>query len=313
MVFALSTPASAQPFELHGHRGARGLAPENTLAGFRKALETGVTHLETDLAVTKDGVVVISHDPTLNPDLVRTADGKWLPARGPAINTLTMDELRHFDIGRTNPQSHYGQLYPEQQAADGERFPTLAEFLQFARQAGRPDLRFNIELKLTPDAPHQTPDPETFARLVLAEIARAGVGPRVLLQSFDWRAVRAVRRQAPQIETACLTIESQNFDNVQRGRPGPSPWLGGIDVDDLGGSVPRAVKEAGCAVWSTFWRNLMPETLKEARTLGLRVVPWTVNDPAQMTVLIDMGVQGLITDYPDRARKVMQQKGLALP
>ena len=125
--------------------------------------------------------------------------------------------------------------------------------------------------------------------------------------------MRAIRRQAPEIETACLTIESQNFDNVHRGRPGPSPWLGGIDVDDLGGSVPRAVKEAGCSVWSTFWRNLTPETLKEARALGLRVVPWTVNDPAQMAVLIDMGVQGLITDYPDRARKVMQQKGLALP
>jgi len=312
-LIAVQPAKDAGAFELHGHRGTRGLAPENSLAAFRKALEIGVTHLETDLAVTKDGVVVISHDPFLNPDLVRDPDGKWLTAPGPAIVTLTLAELKRFDIGRTDPQSRYGQRWKEQVAADGERFPTLAELFRLVQASGRTSVRFNIEIKITPDAQHQTPDAATFARLVAAEIGRAGMTNRTMVQGFDWRALRELKRVAPEIETSCVTIESQNFDTVQRGRPGPSPWLASLDVDDRAGSVPRTVKDMGCAVWSGFWRNLTPAALKEARALGLRVVPWTVNEPAQIEALIDMGVQGLITDYPDRARQVMEKRGMQLP
>src|SRR5512139_3237479 len=115
--------APATAFDLQGHRGARGLAPENTLAAFRTALAIGVTTLETDLAVTRDGVLVISHDPFLNPDLVRTADGRWLETKGPPIRSLTLPELARYDIGRANPRSRYAQQFPSQQPADGERFP----------------------------------------------------------------------------------------------------------------------------------------------------------------------------------------------
>src|SRR5436190_1407029 len=105
-------------FDLQGHRGARGLAPENTLAAFARALEIGVTTLETDLAVTKDGVIVLSHDPVLNPDIVRGPDGQWLSAPGPAINTLTLEELKRFDIGRLDPSSKYARQFPDQKPAD---------------------------------------------------------------------------------------------------------------------------------------------------------------------------------------------------
>ncbi|MFN4016307.1 MAG: glycerophosphodiester phosphodiesterase [Reyranella sp.] len=296
----------AAAFDLQGHRGARGLAPENTLAGFKLAQDLGVTTLETDLAVTRDGVVVISHDPVLNPALTRGPDGQWLAAAGPAIAALTLDELKRYDIGRVNPASRYGQQYPEQKPADGQRFPTLAEF--FAQAA--PAVRFNVEIKTDPGKPDLTLDPAAFAGLAVGEIRKAGVGTRTTVQSFDWRGLIEARRLAPEIATACLTIESNNFDTVQRSGGGPSPWLGGLDLAAHGGSLPRLARAAGCATWSPFWRNVTAENVKEAHALGLKVVPWTVNVPAEMGRLIDLGVDGLITDYPDRGMQILAARGL---
>ncbi len=270
------------------------------------AQDLGVTTLETDLAVTRDGVVVISHDPVLNPDLTREPDGQWLKAAGPPIRTLTLDELRRYDIGRVNPASKYGQQYPEQKPADGQRFPTLAEF--FAQAA--PEVRFNIEIKTDPGKPDLTPDPATFARLAVGDIRKAKVEARSTLQSFDWRGLIEARKLAPEIATACLSIESNNFDTVQRGSGRPSPWLGGLDLAAHGGSVPRLAQAAGCATWSPFWRNVTAENVKEAHALGLKVVPWTVNVPAEMGRLIELGVDGLITDYPDRGGQILTAKGL---
>lgn len=293
-------------FDLQGHRGARGLAPENTLAGFTLAQDLGVTTLETDLAVTRDGSVVISHDPTLNPALVRGPDGQWLAAPGPAIRTLTLDALKRYDIGRLDPASKYARQFPEQQPADGQRFPTLVEF--FAQAA--PTVRFNIEIKTDPTKPDLTLDPATFARLAVDGIRKGKAEARSTLQSFDWRGLIEARKRAPEIATGCLSIESSSFDTVQRSSGRPSPWLGGLDLAAHGGSVPRLAKAAGCATWSPFWRNVTAETVKEAQALGLKVVPWTVNAPAEMGRLIDLGVDGLITDYPDRGQRVLATKGL---
>ena len=298
---------AAAAFDLQGHRGARGLAPENTLAAFRTALDLGVTTLETDLAVTKDDVLVIGHDPLLNPDLVRGPDGKWIDA-GPPIRSLTVAELKRYDIGRLNPAAKYAQQFPEQKPVDGERFPTLAEF--FA--AAGPDVRFNIEIKTDPTKPDLTVDPNRFAQLAVDAIRLGKAGRRSTIQSFDWRGLIEARRLAPEIATGCLSIESNNMDTVGRASGQPSPWLAGLDLAAHGGSVPRLASQAGCAVWSPFWRNVTAENVKEAQALGLKVVPWTVNNSSEMTRLIDIGVDGLITDYPDRALPVLAAKGLKI-
>jgi glycerophosphoryl diester phosphodiesterase len=300
-IWAASFPAAG--FDLQGHRGARGLAPENTLAAFRTALEIGVTTLETDLAVTKDDIVVISHDPLLNPDLTRL-DGQWLATAGPAIRSLTLAELERYDIGRINPESRYAKQFPEQKPADGERFPTLAQVLTL----GGPAMRFNIEIKTDPRKPDLTLDPGRFAELVVKQIRDARAGDRTTIQSFDWRGLLAARRLAPDIATACLSIESNNMDTVRRTDGQPSPWLGGLDLQAHGGSLPRLAKAAGCAVWSPFWRNVTAEAIKEAQALGLKVIPWTVNDPAEMARQVDLGVDGLITDYPDRAKALRRAR-----
>jgi len=306
---ALAAPVSA--FDLQGHRGARGLAPENTLAAFAKALSIGVTTLETDLAVTRDGVLVISHDPDLNPALVRNGMA-WLAQRGPPIYTLDLADLQRYDVGRVDPASRYGRLWPEQVARDGERIPTLVDLFALAARAGK-SVRFNLETKITPTSADTTPDATTFARLAVDAVRKAGVEARTTIQSFDWRTLLAVKRIAPEIATACLTAEGGNFDTVKPDATGRSPWHAGIAPSDHGGSLPRMVRAAGCAVWSPNHASVTRERVDEARRLGLKVLPWTVNEPVDMARLIDMGVDGLITDYPDRARRVMADKGLPLP
>jgi glycerophosphoryl diester phosphodiesterase len=292
----------AWAFDLQAHRGGRGLTPESTLAGFRNAIALGVTTLETDLAVTKDGVLVLSHEQHLNPDLVRTPDGKWLPGVGPTIHSLTLAELKTYDIGRLNPATKYGAQFPQQKPVDGERFPTLAELYAMAG----PDVRFNIETKIDPTAPGNTVKPAEFAKLVVDAVRAAKMERRTTIQSFDWRTLIYAHALAPEIETVCLTIESSGVNTVAGH---PSPWLAGLDVT-RGGSLVQQAKAAGCAAWSPFWRNATPAAVAEAHAVGLKVIPWTVNAPAEMAALIDLKVDGLITDYPDRGLAVLAEKGL---
>jgi len=310
-VALLAGPALA--FDLQGHRGARGLAPENTLEAFARALAIGVTTLELDLAMTKDDVLVISHDRRLNPDHTRGHDGQFLEREGPPIRTLTLAEVQRYDVGRLKPGSDYAAAFPGQQPVEGARIPALTELFDLVRQRGAEHVRFNIETKITPTSGAETPDPEAFATAFAKAVRDAGLTARVSIQSFDWRTLVAMRSIAPEIERVCLTAESLNFDTIKRGEPGPSPWTAGLDVDDFEGSVPRLTQAAGCAVWSPLYRNAKPAEIAAAKTLGLKVIPWTVNERADMERLIADGVDGLITDYPDRLRAVMAEKNMPLP
>jgi glycerophosphoryl diester phosphodiesterase len=304
---------AAGAFDLQGHRGARGLAPENTLEAFTTALGIGVTTLELDLGMTKDGVLVISHDSYLNPDHTRGPDGQFLASQGPAIRSLTLEEVKRYDVGRLKPGTDYAANFPEQRGMDGVRIPALTELFELVRRSGASEVRFNIETKLTPTSVADTPDPETFAGAFVTAVREAGLAARVSLQSFDWRTLKAAQRIAPEIERVCLTIDGGPSDTLQRGTGGPSPWLAGLDIDDFGGSTPRLVQTAGCAVWSPRFADLTKDTVAEAKSLGLKVIPWTVNAPADMARLIDVGVDGIISDYPNRLRAVMTDKGMPLP
>jgi len=314
-ILAMMTIAnpSAVAFDLQGHRGARGLAPENTLAGFATALSIGVTTLEFDLGMTKDGVLVVHHDIWLNPDTTRGADGRFLAGRGPAIHSLTLNELKRYDVGRLKPGTPYAARFPEQRAVDGERIPALAEVFDLVRRAGGDHIRFNIETKITPTSGAATPSPEVFAEAVARAIRDAGLAARATVQSFDWRTLAHLRRIAPEIERVCLTSEQPGEDTVQRGKPGPSPWTAGLDVDEYGGSTPRLVSAAGCSVWSPQFRDLTPGLVAAAGLVGLKVIPWTINEGADIERLLALGVDGIITDHPDRARDVMAAKGMPLP
>ncbi|MDP1673456.1 MAG: glycerophosphodiester phosphodiesterase [Burkholderiales bacterium] len=308
----LMVAGSAAGLDLQGHRGARGLLPENTLPAFARALSLGVSTLELDTVVTRDGVVVVSHDATLNPDITRGPDGAWISRQDLAIHALTWGELQAYDVGRIRQLTQYVQRFPEQQPVDGARIPRLTDVFALARQAGNAVVRFNIETKISPERPGLTPSPEAFARALIELIRREGLESRVTIQSFDWRTLQVVQREAPDIATVYLTVQQPWLDNI-RAHDSSSPWTAGFHVGDYGGSVARMVKAAGGAVWSPHFAELTREQLREARQLDLKVVVWTVNSPADIARMIDWSVDGIISDYPDRLRQLAAERGLALP
>lgn len=291
----------ARQFELQGHRGARGLFPENTLEGFAAAIALGIDRIELDVAVTADGVAVVFHDATLNRDLVRGPDGAWLGGPGPAIRTLTLDALIGYDVGRLRPGSIYAARHRRQVPHDGARIPTLAATF---RATGA--TRLDVELKTLPDRPGLTVSAAEMADIVLAVASDCGATARLDLRSFDWRGLRHAHRRCPEIGLTFLTQRHMLAT--------ASLWWDGTTPADHGGSVPRAVAaEAPGAGWAPDHHGLTRAAVAEAQALGLRVVPWTVNAPSDLRRLIAWGVDGVCTDRPDLARAAMAAAGLPLP
>ena len=308
----LAMTGAAQGLDLQGHRGARGLLPENTLPAFARALTIGVTTLELDTAITRDGAVVVSHDATLNPEITRGADGQWLTRGDMAIRALTWAELQLFDVGRIRPGSVYARRFAGQQPVDGTRMPRLTDVFALARRAGNAQVRFNIETKISPEHPQRTLPPEAFARALIEVIRREQLASRVTIQSFDWRTLQAVQREAPEIPTVYLSAQQSWQDNIRAGQTS-SLWTADRHVSSYGGSVPRMVKAAGGAVWSPYFGDVTRDAVHEARQAGLKVVVWTVNAPRDMARMIEFGVDGIISDYPDRLRRVAAENGFTLP
>ena len=302
---ALFLSLPAQAFDLQGHRGARGLYPENTLPAFQKALDLGVDTIECDMAVTKDGVVVVYHDQWLNPDITRGPDGKWLEKRGPAIIDLTFEQLQQYDVGRIKPGTKYASEFPAQQAVDGTRIPRLSDLFDLVKKSGNTKIGFDCETKISPLEPAAALPPAEFARKAIAEIRKHGMQGRTMVQSFDWRTLQVIQQEAPEIRTMYLS-SPRTLQSAPDGRP--SPWLAGFAPEQHGGSVPRTVKAAGGKIWAPNQTYLTAELLAEARSLGIAVIPWTVNDPAMMNKLLDMGVDGIISDRPDLVQAEMWKR-----
>ena len=316
LLITSSLSGCASTFDLQGHRGARGLMPENTLPAFAKALEIGVTTLELDTLVTKDGVVVITHDAMLNTDLVRLPGGKWLeiPAnKGPSIYSLAFAELQQYDVGRLKPGTKYAERYPQQLAVDGTRIPRLAELFAQVRQSGNERVRFNIETKISPFERDATPGPEAFVDALLSVITAEKMRSRVTIQSFDWRTLKIVQQRAPDIPTVYLSAQQKFLDTINaEGREG-SAWTAGLNVREFGGSVARMVKAAGGAVWAPYFGDIDHAKVLEAQALGLKVLVWTVNSAADIERMLDCKVDGIISDYPNRVREAMKKRGMKLP
>ncbi|MCX7176927.1 MAG: glycerophosphodiester phosphodiesterase [Proteobacteria bacterium] len=296
---------AARAFDLQGHRGARGLAPENTLPASRKALDLDLTTIECDMAITRDGVVVVHHDLWLNPDTTSGPDGKWLEQRGPAIHDLTFAELQQYDVGRLKPGTEYAKSFPDQVPVDGTRIPRLTDLFDLVKKSGNTRIGFDCETKVSPLDPDATLPFEEFTRRTIAEIRQAGMQQRLMIQSFDWRTLQVVQKEAPEIRTMYLSSPR----TLMPGKDGaPSPWLAGFDPGRHGGSVPRAVKAAGGKIWAPNQTFPTPAMLAEAHALGIVVIPWTVNDPAMMNKLLDMGVDGIISDRPDIVKVEMRKR-----
>ncbi|CUH96679.1 putative secreted protein [Propionispora sp. 2/2-37] len=309
-----------QIFDLEAHRGGRDARPENTLISFAYAMELGVTTLEMDMQMTRDGRIVISHNSSMNKHLAKGPDGKYVESGKYDIRTMTLAQVKQFDLGTMNPAAgdYYESHGKTQIAVPGTKMPTLEEVFELAAAYGNDKVMFNIETKSYPDPAFaeakNNPAPAVFAKKVYEIVKKYHMENRVMVQSFDWRTLKEINKLDPKITLVALTCEQPSWgrDSVCRqvGEPGASPWMAGLDIDDFKGDYVKAAKAIGADVVSPYWEELSNELVSEAHELGMKVVPWTVNSPDKMNMLIDMGVDGLITDKPWILRELLIQRGI---
>ena len=307
LLLSLALCAPVFAFDLQGHRGTRGLAPENTLPAFEKAMRMGVDTLELDVGLSADHVLVISHDPYLNPLLVRDAKGEWLSGtKGPLIRSLTYAQIQTYELGRIKPGTSYATQFSTQEAVDGTRMPTLASLFERVKTLGS-KVRFNIETKIDPTQANDTVSPEVMTQALVKLVRDACMASRVTIQSFDWRTLQLAQVIAPEIPTAYLSFQNASNDTITSG-----VWTAGYKIADYA-DIPAMVKAAGGAIWSPNGGAVSEDLVKKAHAVGLQVLPWTINNPTEMDRLIGWGVDGIISDYPDRLRAVMAARGMPLP
>lgn len=309
-------------FDFQAHRGGRDARPENTLVSFAYALELGVTTLEMDMQMTKDGHIVISHNPVMNPNLAQL-NGKYVEAGKYDIRTMTLAQVKQFDIGTMNPAAgdYYEGHGKTQLSVPGTKVPTLEEVFELTAAYGNDKVIFNIETKSYADpadpAYKNNVDPAAFVAKVNEIVKKYGMEDRVTLQSFDWRTLKEMKKINPNITLVALSSEQPSWGWVdgcylKKGDSKPSPWLGGININDKKylGDYVKAAHEIGADIVSPYWEELSNELVAEAHDYGMKVVPWTVNNPTKMNMLLNMGVDGMISDKPWLLREVLIKRGI---
>jgi glycerophosphoryl diester phosphodiesterase len=309
---------------LYGHRGARGLAPENTLAGFGVALALGVDVVDMDVVVTADGIVVASHDLFLNPNFTRDANGAVVGREQYRVNALRLSQVRQFDVGVLDRSSAYAQAFPDQRDAPGAHIPTLAEAIRYTRAVAGDSVGFQVEIKNEPAYPEWSPAPEALAATVAQVLQAEGVVERTEVQAFDWRCLYALQRIDERIVTQYLT-QGDSLAQLRSSDPAVAGmWTGGALLADHGDSIPRMIAALGGRMWGAQDTELTPAAVDAAHRAGLRVVVWNWPDepgrvrPADgtsgsMARMLDLGVDGIIHDRPDVIRGLMAARGLPLP
>jgi glycerophosphoryl diester phosphodiesterase len=298
---------SADMIRVVGHRGARGLYPENTMLGFEFAIRTGAPLLEFDVVMSADGVPVITHNHTLHAPTFRDAAGRFLTEE-PKVADLTWAQLQSYDVGRIDVTSEYGQRFPEQAQLDGVRVPRLTELLALAACPEGAAAQLMLELKSDPDFAADEAYRTRFVETVVAEVRAAGLTARTLLHSFDWRLLATCQQVAPDMPTSFLTQLPSNEDEIgEDSAKATSP-----DLSGRGGSgrIPEMVAEAGGALWCPYVHDITAAEAVRARALGLVVAVWTVNEPADIDRMIDLQVDAIVTDYPGRVQQHLLRRGL---
>jgi glycerophosphoryl diester phosphodiesterase len=306
---AIKTNERNGSFDLQSHRGGRGEWTEESLTAFSNSLKLGVTTLELDTHLTDDGKVIVWHDDTIQANkcldtVPATAGDPEFPYVGDRVAELSLAQIKTLNCG-------FVQLpgYPEQEVIEGNRIAELKDVYQLVRDTNAAKVRFNVETKVN-DSEIGGAGMESLTRAVVAEVQASGMADRTTIQSFDWSSLNLTKEIAPELPLVAL---SSGDAWMGVGQPGASPNLGGIDIDDYNGSLPKAAAAQGYDVVSPTFRSVTPQMIADAHDLGLPVIPWTVNTTADMERLMDLGVDGIITDYPTRLRTVMEERGLRLP
>lgn len=290
-VLLSAAPAFGQPatFDLQAHRGGRGETTEESLRAFAKAIQTGVSTLELDIVVTRDGQPLVWHAPTIQADKCSDTGPAFpgdpgYPYVGKLVHQLTVAQIHTLDCG------HRLKEFPDAEVVRGNKIATLPEVFAVADSHRADAIRYNIETKVEPDDTGASAPPQEFVDVILAAVRSADKLARVEIQSFDWRTLPLVRRAEPSIPLVALYDE----------RAAGDPVLG--------------ARAAGADIVSPDYRLVTGKPyVDRAHALGLKIIPWTVDDAENMRRQIDYGVDGLITDFPTLARGVLAELGVPLP
>lgn len=308
-------------FDLEAHRGGRDVRPENTLYSYAYAIEIGATSIECDMQLTKDGQIVMSHNPILNSDITRDENGNYIENNKYDIRLMTVDELKKFDVGVMDPNcGEYYDLHGKTQFTYDAKIPTLEELMQLIQSYGDKNIVLNIETKSYPDPASagykNNADPKKFVEVFNNIVKKYDMEDRVVLQSFDWQTLIEMKKLNPNISTSALWQEQPSWgrdsESLRRYEKKKSPWLGGLDIKDYQGNPVKAAHDIGADIISPYYTEISKQDVDEAHSLGMKVVPWTVNNEKDMNMLLDMGVDGIISDKPWLLKQVLEKRNIKL-
>lgn len=308
-------------FDLEAHRGGRDVRPENTLYSYAYAIELGATSIECDMQLTKDGQIVMSHNPILNSDITRDENGNYIENNKYDIRLMTVDELKKFDVGVMDPNcGEYYDLHGKTQFTYDAKIPTLEELMQLIQSYGDKNIVLNIETKSYPDPASagykNNADPKKFVEVFNNIVKKYDMEDRVVLQSFDWQTLIEMKKLNPNISTSALWQEQPSWgrdsESLRRYEKKKSPWLGGLDIKDYQGNPVKAAHAIGADIISPYYTEISKKDVDEAHSLGMKVIPWTVNNEKDMNMLLDMGVDGIISDKPWLLKQVLEKRNIKL-
>ena len=295
--------------KIYGHRGARGDLPENTLESFRYLFDNAINAYETDILISKDLIPVITHDFRLDPSLTKDEAGNWIKDENIKIFDLTYNEISKFDIGSLNKLSRYGRRFINQRSLENQKIPKLSELLELSSKNLLQDLLINLEIKSTPDEKDLTPDPQDLVQIVLNEINNSNLKDKIIISSFDWRILREVKKQSPEIPRAYLTFQQEKGMKIKKTIYSKSPWIDHIPLTIVY-DLPKIIKELGGSAWHPYYKDINKKAVKDAHDNNLPVNVWTVNDEDDMLKMIEYGVDGIMTDYPLRLKNLCEKRSI---
>jgi len=295
--------------KIYGHRGARGDLPENTLESFKYLFDNAINAYETDILISKDLIPVITHDFRLDPSLTKDKEGNWIKDENIKIFDLTYDEISKFDVGSLNKLTRYGRRFVNQKSLENQKIPKLSELLELSSKNVLQNLLINLEIKSTPDEKNLTPDPKDLVQIVLNEINNSNLKDKIIISSFDWRILREVKKQSPEIPRAYLTFQQEKGMKIKKTIYSKSPWIDHIPLTIVY-DLPKIIKELGGSAWHPYYKDINKKAVKDAHDNNLPVNVWTVNDEDDMLKMIEYGVDGIMTDYPLRLKNLCERRNI---
>ncbi|WP_150466913.1 glycerophosphodiester phosphodiesterase [Francisella sp. SYW-9] len=313
--------AVADVVNIYAHRGLRPLAPENTLPAYTDAMRVGVDVVDMDVNMTKDKVLVVSHNLTLNPDLTKDKNGNWIKKAIP-IKDLTLAQLKQYTVGYIKPNSPTAKMYPNHVAMPGVHIPTLQQVINYVKSNVGSRVRLQIEIKTNPNQPDQSWTAQQMATALNKILVKNQISSSVEVQAFEWQALIDLQKLNPKVQTAYLTDSySDPMDSeAAKKMAGRKKLTAPLDPKDYNYNYPKMVKKLGGTFWEPYEKDLTKKDLDEAHKLGLKVVTWgwteregTDFNYKVASKLIDWRVDGIITDRPDILRGLEAAKGLDLP